>query len=97
MSPQGREPLPERGTGGEIAADKLEPEVFEDRPPRVEVPPALLQETNGASRQSFTFAASSPWVILIALRCFLSSQPSLKSAGTLRKTGGSMGRNRQEV
>src|SRR4051794_26833180 len=48
MASQGREPLPQRGTGGEIASDKLKPEAIEDRPPGVEVSPAVLQVAHGA-------------------------------------------------
>jgi hypothetical protein len=48
MAPQARESLPQCRTGREIAADKFEPEMFDDHPPRVEVPSALLQEADGA-------------------------------------------------
>src|SRR4051794_686616 len=45
MASQSCEPIPQCGTGWEIASRKFEPKVVNDRPPRVEVTSALLQET----------------------------------------------------
>ena len=96
MSPQARELLPKSGTGGEIAAHYLKPEVFEDRPPRVEIPPALLQETNRPLsklylRSELTLGETHRLAVLPELA---TESEIGRNSG---KTDGSMGRNRQEV